>query len=149
MDSENLIYIFFIIVSIIASISKGIKKSKSKKAITQQAKSVDYPIKTTTATENNAPNNWYENAKETIQNYESEFEDLFIDNKQEKIEAEEKKQKEILEQKQKDLEKIKERTKRYNEIKKGETVEEEKKIGFEFDPVKAVIYTEILKRPEW
>ncbi|MEA3495494.1 MAG: hypothetical protein U9R42_05600 [Bacteroidota bacterium] len=110
MDSENLIYIFFIIVSIIASISKGIKKSKSKKAITQQAKSVDYPIETTTATENNAPNNWYEKTKETINSYESEFEDLFIDNEQEKIEAEEKKQKEILEQKQKDLERIKKRT---------------------------------------
>ncbi len=145
MDTDTLIYIFFIVVSIIASISKSRSKKKNKKPIIPDIIQDEFP-----SFDRQEPYDPFEEVEPFINepkiqenitkanrgktfSYDDEYSDVDENYDEEIIEENERKKDSVVVEKQ--VEHILE--------------EEPDETEFDFDPVKAIVYTEILKRPEY
>ena len=169
MDFDTLIYIFFIVISIIASIFQGKKKSRKGQKTKQN---FDYDFFTgdeprpdqpaSDQTSQQASQAAYDPVEEGPKyvNYDEEVEDVEEEEKPVKedvgaynpfespAQRKYREEQERIKQKEKEAEKLKKLAKKFKD-KEGEIGEEKKKPDFEFEPVKAIIYSEIIKRPEF
>jgi hypothetical protein len=161
MDIDTIIYLLFLIISIVFSAAQSNKKKKKRQENQQsqeQQNAIEQQWQEFIGMKNEQPT---PQTEETIE-YESYDEEYISEEYPEKPEIKEEPDPsyysyEVINQQKEIAEKLRKAEERKNKsqkekdklLKKYEFEKKHPKPKFDFDPVKAVIYSEILKRPEY